>query len=126
MLRAAAFTAVCLLSLAGTASAQTSDSVRAEALPLGTVLRITLPTQSGPVRAIGAIAQLRNEADCVHLTLAPDSETPGFGVRVADEIVVERQLGTPRPDGTVPADPRWVGVPRTALDAAGIACITGD
>lgn len=125
MVRAAAFTA-CLLTLAGTASAQTPDSVRAEALPLGTVLRITLPTQSGPLRAIGAITRLRNEADCVHLTLAPESETGGFGVRVADEIVVERQLGTPRPDGTVPADPRWVGVPRAALDAAGIGCITGD
>jgi hypothetical protein len=126
MLRAAAVTTLCLLGLAGSASAQESDSARAAALPLGTVLRLTLPTQSGPLLAIGAVSRLRNEADCVHLTLAPESETTGFGVRIADEIVVERQLGTPRPDGTVPADPRWVEVPQAALEAAGIACITGD
>jgi hypothetical protein len=127
MARAAAFiTVLCVLGLAATAEAQESDSARAAALPIGTVLRITLPAQSGPLFAIGAVTQLRNEGGCLHVALAPESETTGFGVRVADQLVVERQLGTPRPDGTVPADPRWVAVPSTALEAAGIACITGD
>ena len=126
MARALVISGVCVLTLAGTAAAQQPDSERAAVLPVGTVLRVTLPTQSGPLFAIGPVSSLRNEADCVHMTLAPESETTSFGVRVADELVVERQLGTPAPDGELPADARWIRVPRAALDDAGIGCIQGD
>ena len=124
MVRVAAASMILALGLAGTAEAQQSD--RAAPLPVGTVLRLTLPAQSGPVVAIGAVTALRDERDCLHITTSPESETPVFGVRVADQVTVERQLGTPRADGTVPADARWVAVPRSALDAAKITCIMGD
>lgn len=124
MVRVAAASMILALGLAGTAEAQQSD--RAAPLPVGTVLRLTLPAQSGPVVAIGAVTALRDERDCLHVTTSPESETPVFGVRVADQVTVERQLGTPRADGTVPADARWVAVPRSALDAAKITCIMGD
>lgn len=124
MVRVAAASIILALGLAGTVEAQQSD--RAAPLPVGTVLRLTLPAQSGPVVAIGAVTALRDERDCLHITTSPESETPVFGVRVADQVTVERQLGTPRADGTVPADPRWVAVPRSALDAAKITCIMGD
>lgn len=126
MVRVAAASVVLVLALAGASEAQQSDSARNAPLPLGTVLRVTLPAQSGPVIAIGAVTALRDERDCLHITTSPESETPVFGVRVADQVTIERQLGTPRADGSVPAEPRWVAVPRSALDAAKITCIMGD
>lgn len=126
MSRVAALSACLVIVMASPAAAQRADSARAATVPVGTVVRVTLETTGGRLVAIGAVSALRDEQDCLHLTLAEESETSRFGIQLTEQIPVDRMLGTPRPDGAVPADPRWVPIPLRVLTAAGIGCIQGD
>lgn len=125
MLRVASLAALLFAAATAPAAAQRADSA-APPLPLGTVVRVTLETTGGPLVAIGTVSSLRDAEDCLHLSLTEDSETARFGIRVTERLPVDRQLGTPRPDGTRPTDVRWVPVPVRILAAAGIGCIQGD